>query len=125
MALVSLDNVTVGSILAAPIEDSLGRILINAGEPLTEQLVAVLKKRGYVEVDIRPQPSPHSAEAMEERVAGQMASSVQFDSDVLRLKQAVGERFHNVSEKNSRMQTIRVMAQKALINRIAQQKGLA
>lgn len=125
MAIVSLDQVSVGSILAAPIEDSLGRILISAGEPLTDQLINVLRKRGYVEVDIRPQPNPQSAEAMEERVSGSISSSVQFDNDVLRLKQAVAERFHNVSEKNSRMQTIRVMAQKVLINRIAQQKGLA
>lgn len=54
MPTVMVRQARAGMVLAAPIEDALGRVLINAGEELTDELILVLIKRGFGEIEIRP-----------------------------------------------------------------------
>jgi len=124
MPIMSINDVPEGAILARPIEDSMGRILINAGEALTGQLIAVLKKRGYAEVEVRPESKSRDTEALERRVSRRFTDTVQYDSDVIKLRDEIEARFHNIPATNKYMQMVRVMAQKVLIDRLAKKKGL-
>lgn len=63
---ISLTDARPGMILAGPVEDALGRILINAGEQLTEDLIKVLLRRGFSEIEVRPEKQPEAEEASTE-----------------------------------------------------------
>ena len=125
MPSMKVSDVKVGAILARPIEDSMGRILINAGETLNQQLLAVLAKRGIREIEVRPESHGTDTENLEQRISDGQSSSIQSDADVLMIKREMEERFHNVPETDSRMGMIRILAQKVLIDRISKAKGYA
>lgn len=126
MPAVSIENVKPGAVLARPIEDSMGRVLINAGEALTPQLIGVLKKRGFVEVDVHSTGASDGEEPeLTPRVTHSIVKDMANDEDVIKLNKEIAERFHNISEKNPRMSVIRALATKTLISKIARTKGLA
>ncbi|MCC6465064.1 MAG: hypothetical protein IT463_06975 [Planctomycetes bacterium] len=54
MQTIAVKDAKPGMVLARPVEDALGRVMINAGEKLTEDLIRVLIRRGYAEIEIRP-----------------------------------------------------------------------
>lgn len=57
---IGLTDARPGMVLGCPVEDALGRVLINAGEELTEPLIKVLLRRGFTEIKIRPEEA-HAA----------------------------------------------------------------
>lgn len=124
MPTVPIEEVQAGDILLKPIEDSMGRVLITAGESLTDQLINVLKRRGYVELDIRASESQSISEEISARMGAEYSEQVQYDSDVLQMKDEVSARFHNVAEDDRNMQIIRSIAENILIGRIVARKGL-
>ena len=124
MPVLPINEVPVGAILARPVEDSMGRILINPGEALTEQLLNVLKKRGFVEVEIRPESQRRDTEMIEKRLTRNHSENMQYDADVLKIRKEVDERFHDIPDDDRPMQVIRLVAQKVLMERVAHQKGL-
>ncbi len=104
----------------------MGRILINEGEQLTEALINVLKKRGFVEIEVRPDESHRKeTEALERTVEKRYTDKVHYDADVAKLKEEIAARFHNIPDADGPMQVIRVMTQKVLIDRLVKSKGLS
>ncbi len=124
MPLIPTHEVSPGRILARPIEDSMGRILINEGEILTEQLLAVLQKRGFVEIDVRPETKDRRTAMLEQKVEKRFTDRIHANSDVIALKKEIDQRFHNVSEQDPRMQTIRLMTQKVLVENLMETHNL-
>lgn len=124
MPIVPISEVKVDAILARPVEDSMGRILINEGEKLSETLINVLKKRGFVEVEVRPESKKRATEELERSVDSRYTDKIKYDGDVNQVKEDMEARFAGVPEGNAAMQVIRVMAQKALVDRIVNIKGL-
>ncbi|RIK65676.1 MAG: hypothetical protein DCC64_00750 [Planctomycetota bacterium] len=53
MKSIPLKDARPGMVLNRQIEDSLGRTLVAAGEKLSPELIRVLMRRGYAEVEIR------------------------------------------------------------------------
>ncbi|MCA8938814.1 MAG: hypothetical protein KDB07_03350 [Planctomycetes bacterium] len=127
MPTVSIDAVKPGAVLARSVEDSMGRVLINSGEALSPQLIAVLKKRGFVEVDIRTAATEEASEdpAHTERMTRSILKNMADDSEVIELNKAIEERFHNINPKNPRMGVIKEIARTLLVAKIARKKGLA
>ena len=124
MPVLPINEVPIGAILARPVEDSMGRILINAGEALTEQLLNVLKKRGFVEVETRPESQRRDTEMLEKRLTSNHSENMQYDADILKIRQEVDERFHGMADDDRSMQIIRLVVQKVLMERVARAKGL-
>ena len=126
MPTVSLEDVQPGAVLARPIEDSMGRVLINTGEKLTEQLIKVLQKRGFVEVDIR-QPEQASASAeLTKRVTKSYVTDVDRDPEVIELKKSIEARFHNFPDReaNLNMHMIQLVAQNVLVRRLLKKRDI-
>ena len=124
MPVLPINEVPIGAILARPVEDSMGRILINAGEALTEQLLNVLKKRGFVEVETRPESQRRDTEMLEKRLTSNHSENMQYDADIQKIRQEVDERFHGMADDDRSMQIIRLVVQKVLMERVARAKGL-
>lgn len=52
MGMVAVDNLEVGMVLSAPVQDRNGRMLLGAGAELTQKHLVVLRTWGITEVDI-------------------------------------------------------------------------
>jgi len=99
----------------------MGRVLINAGEPLTEQLLVVLRKRGYAEVDIRPVEVASDVLGPGARAKGRGTAST--DEDILLLKKAIAERFSSVGPSDVAMTNLKFAVERVLVERLAARKG--
>lgn len=121
---VPIEEIEPGAVLLRPIEDSMGRVLIQAGESLTEQLLNVLKRRGYVELDIRAEEGQSASEEISSRLSGGYSEQVAYDSDVLKMKEELARLFHNVSDDNREMMLIKGLAENIRIGQIVATKGL-
>ena len=53
MALIILNDITPGMILAQDVEDSQGRVLLRGGMELTERHIRIMKTWGVVDADIK------------------------------------------------------------------------
>ncbi|MCC6572811.1 MAG: hypothetical protein IT462_03380 [Planctomycetes bacterium] len=53
MPKIALINAKPGMILGQPVEDDLGRVVLGAGEALTDDLIRLLLKRGHNEIQVR------------------------------------------------------------------------
>ena len=120
MPIVAIENINPGAVLARPVEDSMGRILINAGETLNEQLIAVLKKRGYAEVEVRPDAEQSVSEELQQKVAKHFTDKLKYDKAIQNIRTEVDQRFHNAAESDRPMQIVRLVAQKVLIDNAVQ-----
>jgi hypothetical protein len=53
MALINLDNLEPGMILATEVKDRSGRVLLSAGSEVTEKVLRIFKMWGVTEADIQ------------------------------------------------------------------------
>ena len=121
----SIQNVKPGDILLRSVEDSVGRVLIYAGERLDEKLIEILKRRGFLELEIRRDTAKFKDVAeLEDRIFENHDQRVEMDSDVEELRREIDRRFHNVSEDNHPMQVIRLVVHKVLVSRLANKKKI-
>lgn len=119
MPTVRIDEVEPGAVLARPVEDSIGRVLINAGEVLTDQLILVLRKRGFVEVEVKPGESQLASSIM----IGKPGSSGGNDDDAASLRAQLVARFASVPKGDQQMQLLRSAVEKVLMERLIARKG--
>jgi hypothetical protein len=121
MPVAKLEDVPIGAVLARPVEDSMGRVLINAGEPLTEQLLAVLRKRGYAEVDIRPMevsPSIVAGRTGRPGASGPGAERNALEEEVAAIRQRIAKLFGVFPSSNLPMANLRGAVESVLVERL-------
>jgi hypothetical protein len=99
-------------VLGAPVEDALGRVLINAGEELTEELIHVLIRRGFGEVEIRPAMAAAMSAARSE------SGNSDYDAELGRMMAAFKERFSRSSEGSAADKSIMRVSLKVLVERL-------
>jgi hypothetical protein len=99
-------------VLGAPVEDALGRVLINAGEELTEELIHVLIRRGFGEVVIRPAMAAAMSAGRSES-----GNSV-YDAELGRMMAGVNERISRSSEGSAAERASRRVTLEVLVERL-------
>ncbi len=119
MPIQRIDEVRPGAVLARPVEDSMGRVLINAGEALTEQLISVLRRRGFLEVEVRPQSVVDAANA-----AAEAAGSKSGPDEIAALRERISGRFARVPKQNERMRDLRQAVESVSVERLIAKRGL-
>jgi len=118
MPIQRIEDVRPGAVLARPVEDSMGRVLINAGEVLTEQLISVLIRRGFHEVEVRPQSVVDAANA-EASGNGQETGP----DEIAALKERIQQRFAGVSKSDQPMKCLRQAVEAVSIERLLAKRG--
>jgi len=103
----------------------MGRVLIYAGERLDEKLIKILKRRGFLQLEIKKHATRFKdVSELEDRIFEEQKQRVEFDIDIQRLKDEIDERFDDVPEDSRPMQIIRLVVQKVLVSRLADKKNL-
>jgi len=118
-----IQDVNPGDVLIRSVEDSVGRVLIYAGERLDEKLIAILKRRGFLELEVR-RTKFKDVDEIEDSIFENLNQRAEIDIDIQKLRDEIDQRFHNVSEDNHPMQVIRLVVHKVLVNRLANKRNI-
>lgn len=105
MAIINVENLTPGMVLANDVRDRAGRILLAAGKEVTEKSLRVFKMWGVTEADIQG--------VEQEEVAARAAAAI--DPEVLRTAEAHAQDLfrhcdneHPVTKELTRLVAIRL-----------------
>lgn len=125
MPIAKIEDVPIGAVLARPVEDSMGRVLINTGEPLTEQLIAVLRKRGYAEIDIRPIDPPSGTLGGRSGRSGSGGGGDErsaLQEEIKRTRERIAGLFAAFPPSNVPMANLRGAVERVLVERLMSRK---
>jgi len=114
MPAIPVKQAKAGMILAVPVEDALGRVLINAGEELTEELILVLVRRGFHEVDVRPAHAMQAAGNSTDE-----STHPDYHAELKQIQQGIEQRFARFGDT-----ALKRAAHKVLVARLNKRLGV-
>ena len=111
MGIITIDKLTPGMKLAAPVKDRGGRVILASGQELTEKHLKILRMWGITQADVFGSEA-QSAEGPE---------ATKAESDLLaEAEQHVEELFHHAGNEHPAVQELRRLAVRRAQSRAAQ-----
>jgi hypothetical protein len=111
MGIIAIDKLTPGMKLSLPVKDRGGRIILAAGQELTEKHLKILRIWGITQAEVTG-PVPQAPEAQE---------TPKTDTDIqLEAEQIVQELFLHAGETHPAIQELRRLAVKRVAARMTQ-----
>jgi molybdopterin biosynthesis enzyme len=104
---IAVKQASPGMRLATPVEDALGRVLINAGEELTDELILVLIRRGFHEIEVRPETAlPATGGNRDEN------TSPDYQAELKRIQTEIAARFERGGNERLKRAALTTLVQR-------------